>query len=77
MAEEYKLVVVVRTDLGLTKGNLSSRLAKLESAGYVEIEKTYKGKLPLTICHLTSEGRQAFDAYRQQIKDLVEKTGWP
>ena len=37
-------------ETGLTKGNLSSHLSKLESAGYVEIEKTYRGKIPLTIC---------------------------
>jgi DNA-binding transcriptional ArsR family regulator len=54
----------------LTKGNLSSHLSKLEEAGYVEIEKTYQGKTPLTICRLTEEGREAFETYRKQIKNL-------
>jgi DNA-binding transcriptional ArsR family regulator len=55
-------------ETGLTKGNLSSHLAKLESAGYVELEKTYRGKLPLTICRLTAAGRHAFERYRQALK---------
>ena len=58
----------------LTKGNLSSHLSKLEGAGYVEIEKTYRGKIPLTICRLTDKGRHAFKNYRQQLKDFVENT---
>jgi DNA-binding MarR family transcriptional regulator len=57
----------------LTKGNLSSHLSKLENAGYVEIEKTYRGKLPLTICHLTETGRAAFETYRRQMKDLIAR----
>ena len=58
----------------LTKGNLSSHLSKLENAGYVEIEKTYRGKIPLTVCRLTDKGRQAFEDYRQQLKEFVENT---
>lgn len=65
----------LQREAGLTRGNLSSHLARLEAAGYVEIEKTYKGKLPLTVCHLTPRGRQAFETYRRQIKNLVERTG--
>ena len=40
----------------LTKGNLSAHLRKLEEAGYVEIEKTFRGKYPLTICRLRKRG---------------------
>jgi DNA-binding MarR family transcriptional regulator len=57
---------------GLTRGNLSTHLARLEEAGYVEIEKTYKGKLPRTICRLTDAGRTAFDDYRKQLREIVE-----
>jgi DNA-binding PadR family transcriptional regulator len=46
----------------------------LEAGGYVEIEKTYKGKLPLTICRLTQEGREAFERYRKQMQGLLERT---
>jgi DNA-binding MarR family transcriptional regulator len=62
----------LQRETGLTKGNLSSHLAKLEEAGYVEIEKTYRGKLPLTICRLTKTGQAAFKDYRQRLKKFVE-----
>ena len=58
----------------LTKGNLSAHLSKLEEAGYVNIEKTFKGKLPLTVCKLTETGQQAFDGYRQQMQDFIART---
>ncbi len=57
----------------LTKGNLSSHLAKLEQAGYVEIEKTYRGKVPLTITRLTETGRAAFENYRKSMSGLLGK----
>jgi DNA-binding MarR family transcriptional regulator len=63
----------LQRETGLTKGNLSSHLAKLEEAGYIEIEKTYHGKIPLTICRLTPTGRQAFERYRKQMKQFVER----
>ena len=52
----------------LTKGNLSVHLSKLEAAGYVEIEKTFRGRYPLTICRLTHRGREVFKAYRKVMK---------
>jgi DNA-binding MarR family transcriptional regulator len=64
----------LQREAGLTKGNLSSHLSRLEAADYVEIEKTYKGKLPLTICRLTKDGRQAFEKYRRQMQGLLERT---
>jgi len=56
----------------LTKGNLSAHLSKLEEAGYVEIEKTFRGKYPLTICRLTEKGREAFEAYRQHMVAFLQ-----
>jgi DNA-binding MarR family transcriptional regulator len=61
-------------ETGLTKGNLSVHLSKLEEAGYINIEKTYRGKLPLTLCRMTEAGRQAFDTYRNQLKLFIEHT---
>jgi DNA-binding transcriptional ArsR family regulator len=55
----------------LTKGNLSSHLARLEQAGYVEIEKTFRGKIPLTLCRLTKTGRTAFARYRATLKKVL------
>ena len=64
----------LQRETGLTKGNLSSHLAKLEGAGYVAIQKTFRGKLPLTLCRLTAPGKQAFVQYRQQLADFIAKT---
>ncbi|MDA8216962.1 MAG: transcriptional regulator [Dehalococcoidales bacterium] len=59
-------------ETGLTKGNLSAHLSRLEEAGYVAIEKTFRGKVPQTICHLTEDGRTAFRDYRERLKRAVE-----
>jgi DNA-binding transcriptional ArsR family regulator len=48
----------LQRETGLTKGNLSAHLSKLEEVGYVKIEKTFKGKLPLTVCKLTPAGKK-------------------
>jgi DNA-binding transcriptional ArsR family regulator len=56
---------------GLTKGNLSVHLSKLEGAGYIEIEKSFRGKYPLTVCRLTKEGKATFDIYRRVIKSAL------
>jgi DNA-binding HxlR family transcriptional regulator len=58
---------------GLTKGNLSVHLSKLEEAGYVEVEKTFRGKVPHTEYHLTSEGKSAFDQYRKSLGAILNK----
>jgi DNA-binding MarR family transcriptional regulator len=60
-------------ETGLTKGNLSAHLAKLENSGYVHIEKTFRGKIPQTLISLTDEGRAAFELYRKQLANIVSK----
>lgn len=52
---------------GLTKGNLSSHLSKLEQAQLVEIEKTFEGKIPITYAKLTLEGKEALKEYWKQF----------
>jgi DNA-binding MarR family transcriptional regulator len=59
-------------ETGLTKGNLSAHLGKLEEAGYVKIEKIFRGKIPQTLLSLTPEGRSAFENYREQLKQIVQ-----
>ena len=58
----------LQRECGLTQGNLSSHLSKLEAAGYVLINKMFKGKYPLTVCSLTPKGRAAFAEYVQKIR---------
>ena len=67
--------IFLQRETGLTKGNLSAHLSKLEEAKYIEIEKTYRGKIPMTLCRLTDDGHKAFDDYRKQLLNFVEKTG--
>ena len=52
----------------MNKGNLSSHLARLEEAGYVQIEKTHRGKVSQTLLRLTSVGRASFARYRKGLK---------
>ena len=56
---------------GLTKGNLSSHLSRLEAAGYIGIDKEFVGKTPRTICRLTDDGREALESYRRQMQHVV------
>ena len=60
---------------GFTQGNLSGHLAKLEEVGYVEIEKKFKGKVPLTVCRLTGKGEAAFAGYSQRMLWLLKPDG--
>jgi len=56
---------------GLTWGNLSSHMSKLEEAGYIEVEKTIKDKRPHTMLTLTEKGQAAFDEYRENMLALL------
>jgi DNA-binding transcriptional ArsR family regulator len=58
----------LRQATGLTQGNLSAHLSKLEEAGYVAIEKSFRGKYPLTICRLTERGTEVLNNYRKVIR---------
>ncbi|GGS49083.1 MarR family transcriptional regulator [Planobispora rosea] len=63
--------------LGMTAGNLSVHLSKLEEAGYVEIVKTHKGRTPVTYVALTRRGRLAFEEYTAAIRELLGTAGTP
>lgn len=65
----------LQNECGLTQGNLSSHLAKLEQAKYVTVEKTFKGKYPLTICSLTAKGRKAFEDYAGVMQAATQAAG--
>jgi DNA-binding transcriptional ArsR family regulator len=57
---------------GFTQGNLSGHLAKLEEAGYITIAKTFKGKVPLTVCSLTGTGKAALADYLEHMRAIVK-----
>lgn len=56
-----------------TAGNLSVQLDKLSEAGYISIEKTFRGKKPLTTCRITKQGLKAFEDYVNSLKDYIGK----
>jgi len=56
---------------GTTQGNLSHQLKKLNEAGYIEIEKTFRGNYPQTICRITKAGKKAFENYVEAIKKYL------
>ncbi len=57
---------------GLSWGNLSAHMSRLEEAGYIEVEKSFKGRRPNTTLRLTSTGRNAFRDYRQKLKQMLD-----
>ena len=71
VVESADFLFLVR-QTGLTWGNLSSHMSKLEDAGYVKIEKEFVGKKPHTMARLTKEGRAAFDDYRVAMREFLE-----
>lgn len=60
------------TQTGLTWGNLSTHMTRLEEAGYIEVEKGYKGRRPNTMLKLTDKGREAFRKYRREMKGVLD-----
>jgi DNA-binding MarR family transcriptional regulator len=57
---------------GLTWGNLSAHLSKLEEAGYLEVTKSFKGRRPNTSLRLTAAGRSAFQEYRRNLRQVLD-----
>lgn len=57
---------------GLTQGNVSGHLSKLEDASYVKIEKGYIGKRPQTVISLTKKGREMFKKYIKNMREIFE-----
>ena len=58
---------------GITKGNLSSHMRKLEDAGYIEVVKDFVGRKPHTMLRLTKKGRAAFCDYSRDMKKVFEE----
>lgn len=61
--------------LGMTAGNLSTHLRKLEEAGYLEITKTHERRTPVTYLALTRQGRRAFEDYTAALRALLSRNG--
>jgi DNA-binding MarR family transcriptional regulator len=71
VVESADYVFLIRLT-GLTWGNLSTHLTKLEEAGYIAINKEFKGKKPHTTVSLTPQGRAAFREYKRSMKQVLD-----
>jgi DNA-binding transcriptional ArsR family regulator len=56
---------------GLSKGNLSSHMSKLEAGGLIEVIKSFRGKKPLTTLRITPEGRAGLARYRRHLAEVI------
>ena len=65
--------VYLREQTGATAGNLTVQLDKLQKAGYIAIEKGFKGKMPRTTCSITQEGISAFEEYVSALRSYISK----
>ena len=64
--------IFLRNVTSLTWGNLSAHMSKLEEAGYVEIEKSIVNKKTHTVASLTPKGREAFESYKDKMKEVLK-----
>ena len=65
----------LREMLGMTAGNLSTHLSRLEEAGYVSQSKTFTGRTPATYLALTTRGRAAFEEYTRALREMRDAVG--
>ena len=61
----------IKEQTGATAGNLSVQVDKLSAAGYIAVEKTFKGRRPCTICRITPAGLKAFEDYVEALKSYL------
>jgi len=65
--------IFIKEKTNSTAGNLSVQLDKLSEAGYIGIEKSFKGKKPVTTCKITKKGIKAFEEYVNALKQYINK----
>ena len=65
--------VFIREQTGASAGNLSVQIDKLQKAGYITVEKTFRGKIPRTLCRITPTGVDAFEEYVEALKSYIKK----
>jgi DNA-binding MarR family transcriptional regulator len=65
--------IFLMNQVGLTRGNLSSHLGKLEEAGYISVTKEFVERVPRTLIQLTDKGRDAINNYREQMRTIINE----
>ncbi len=71
IAVEQADFVHLKEQTGATSGNLSVQIDKLQKAGYIAVEKSFRGKKPCTLCRITEQGISAFEAYVEALKAYI------
>ena len=71
MSVESADFTFIKEKTGATAGNLSVQLDKLEKASYIEINKSFRNKRPLTTCSMTNTGKKAFESYVKNLKNYI------
>lgn len=71
MGVESADFLFLRTQTGATAGNLSVQIDKLARAGYIGVEKSFRGRKPCTVCRMTEAGREAFEEYVEALKSYI------
>ncbi len=61
-------------NINTTKGNLSFQITKLKEAGYISVQKSFRGNYPLTECQLTKKGIQAYENYVTSIQEYLKSS---
>ena len=61
----------LKNQTGATSGNLSVQIVKLTTAGYITVEKGFKGRMPRTTCKITPTGQEAFKSYVEALKEYL------
>ena len=65
--------VYLKEQTGATSGNLSVQIEKLREAGYIGVNKSFRGKMPCTVCCITPKGISAFETYTQALQTYIGK----
>jgi DNA-binding MarR family transcriptional regulator len=63
----------LKSMLGLTDGNLSAHSRTLDEAGYIVVEKSFRGRRPYTAMRLTPKGRKAFERYLGMLRQIIDR----
>ncbi len=73
--EESTEFTAIREETNSTAGNLSIQINKLKEAGYIEVEKKFKGNYPQTICRITRTGIDKFNTYVEALRGYIQNPG--
>ena len=64
--------VYIKEQTGATSGNLSVQIEKLREAGYIDVHKSFRGRIPCTICNITKKGVSAFEIYSRTLQSYLK-----